>query len=354
MSESFLIKRSLQIFRVLKVFGFAAFTIENGRSVTKPADILFFVVNFAVGFSLAHQSIKYRDVLISTDSEIIQVGYFVIYVASIIVSLISMLVAFLLRHKTWNMILQLDEVDRKFDEIDITQKCYSKNLRGYNIFTVAILSMSIPILSIVYAITESFLQTVLYLYSGLYFFLSVGLVVGIMNATRGRILLINTVLKSKVKTSKNINCRHKNIKPLKVLMDIYRRLMETYDSINICYGISTMLGFGFLFFYTIFTNFMVYKDIMNDDGSLSGVSKVSILFSSYLHVFTTSVIYLCTLTEKNADETLKLLNASLKRTSDEMEIALLMSFSSFVKRRPPKFSCGLFDFDWTLSYSVRT
>ena len=360
MSESLSIRNALYGIKVLKVFGFASITIENGKSVTKLVDYLLFFLNFIIGFIFAYYSIKYRKELVETSSEIVQVGNFVMYVASIAVSSVSMLVEFLFRHKIWKMILKIEEIDKKFNDIgaSFVQQFYVRSERRFKLFIFVIILLAIPVNVTVYVIEKSFLKLALYLYSGTYFILGVGSVVGVMNAIRVRIISISKVLKKILRTSGDIKevsstklSRFNNSELLKALMEIYGKLMETYDSINLCYGVPTMLGFGFLFFYTIFTSFMSFKDL-STDGVLSGISKVSILFSSYLLTFAFSVIFLCTLTENTAKGTLKIINSALRRSTNEMEVALLISFSSLVKRRPPKFTCGLFDFDWTLVYSV--
>ena len=360
MSSNLLLKNTLRSIRVLKIFGFASITIEDEKSVTKPTDIVLFVGNLLFGSVLVHESIKYRRDLIASDSEIVQYGNFVTCVASIGVSLTSMLLAFLFRHKIWNMILELKKVDETIEKygVIVSGDFHTKVERWYKICVILIVSITILLNGAIYIVEKSLLKSLLYFYSGAYFVLSVGSVVGIMNGARIRIKVINKVLEESLITPIGIEAVDSIKKSigrtsvLRVSMDVYCKLMRVYDDINVCYGIPTMLGFGFLFFYSIFTSFMVYKDY-SSYGGLKGVTIMSLLYSCYLHLFTSLVLFLCTLTENEAVKTLKLLNAVLKRTKDEMEVAMLISFSSYVKRRSPKFTCGLFDFDWTLLYSVR-
>lgn len=356
--SNLLVKNSIRSIKVLKFFGFASVTIENEKCVTKPTDYLFFIGNFLIGSVLVSSSIKYRKELISTDSEIIEIGNFVTYVASIGISLISMVLYFFFRFKIWNMILQLKEVDYKFDDIGvkINEEFYENTERRYKYGVICIMMITLPLNGAVYITGKSFLKSCLYFYSGVYLTLSVGSVVAIINAARLRIKTINKVLESTFNFSSEIKIIKSkslpnNVELIRAMMNIYSKIMKVYDSISICYGVPTMLGFGFLFFYAIFTSFMAYKDFSNF-GRLNGPTIVSLMCSCYLHLFTSSVLFLCTSTEREAEGTLKVANSILKRSTDEVEVAVLISFSSFVKRRRPKFTCGLFDFDWTLLYSV--
>lgn len=351
-----LMKNSLRTIKVLKVFGFASITIENEKSVTKPTDFLFFIGNLLLGFILSYESIKYRKELVSSNSEIIEIGNFITFVASIGISLISMFLAFWFRHKNWDMVLNLKEVDNKFTEIGakFNQDIYNQANRWYKFGIILVIFTAIPLNCAIYIIEQSFLKSSLYCYTLIYYILSVGTVVGIMNGIRLRIKLINEVLEPNLNKFKIVYVNKSSAgktETYRALMDIYGRLMEVNDSINICHGIPTMLGFGFLFFYTIFTSFMAYKDISND-GALRGVTIGSLMYSSYVQLFATLIILLCASTENEAQQTLKQTNSVLKQSKNDVEVAMLISFSSFVKRRLPKFSCGLFDFDWTLLYGV--
>lgn len=354
--SSYLTKNSLLGIKVSKLFGFSPFTIVNDKCVTTLFDFLLFIGNLSIGSMFAYQSVRYRKELVSTNSEIVEVGILVSCVSLISVSLISMMLNFIFRKKIWNMILGLKEVDAKFSEIDAAnnQDFYKKNESWFKFVMVVIVFITIPLNGAVYIIEKSLLKSGLYFYCGIYYVISVGSVCGIMNATRLRIKSINVVLESRIceiKIVQHVKSGSGKAELMRALMDIYNKLMEVYDSISICYGINAMLGFGFLFFYSIFSSFMAYKDFFTN-GSLSGVTIVSLMFAAYLHLFMFSVIFLCTLTENEAQLTLKLSNQLLKTAKEDMEVAMLISFSAFVRRRLPKFTCGLFDFDWSLIYSV--
>jgi hypothetical protein len=53
-----------------------------------------------------------------------------------------------------------------------------------------------------------------------------------------------------------------------------------------------------------------------------------------------------------AQTTLKLANEMMKQSHDMNKTLMLVTFTTLVKKRGPKFSCGLFDFDWKLVFAV--
>jgi 7tm Chemosensory receptor len=46
------------------------------------------------------------------------------------------------------------------------------------------------------------------------------------------------------------------------------------------------------------------------------------------------------------------LSELMKREKDPLEMAMLLTFSLLVQKRSPKITCGLFDFDWKIIYSI--
>ncbi|KAG5673596.1 hypothetical protein PVAND_003628 [Polypedilum vanderplanki] len=55
--------------------------------------------------------------------------------------------------------------------------------------------------------------------------------------------------------------------------------------------------------------------------------------------------------EEKAQTTLKLANEMMKRSHDMNKTLMLVTFTTLVKKRKPKFTCGLFDFDWKLVFA---
>lgn len=349
-------KNSLRSLRILKIFGFAAFTVENKKSVTKFSDLLYLAACFATGFIFLAISIKFRDEFATSSSEIADLGNFGTYVASIVIALISMLLTFFNRHKGWKVILQLSEADKIFKEIGFF-KDYTKTAKIILAVVLSIMSLTVPLQVCNYFIEGSLLKAVLYFYSGLYLMLSVGSVVGLMNGVFLRFKTVNRVFQSLLTHKNGITAVRSNkiifsdIELIRIIVKVYEDLMKAYNSINGIFGVQTMLVFGFLFFYTIFTSFMAFKDI-SSLGSLNGVTIASLLMSFYLNLFSSAVLYVCAMLENEAKKTWKLSNTILKSSSNPTEVAILMSFNGYMKRNSPKFTCKFFDFDWKLVYGV--
>lgn len=72
------------------------------------------------------------------------------------------------------------------------------------------------------------------------------------------------------------------------------------------------------------------------------------VFTTYLNLVTGFVIFFDFLATKEAEKTLKLSKKLINDTNDETKTLMMISFSMFVERNIPKFSCGLFDFDLKL------
>jgi hypothetical protein len=97
----------------LKVLGFRAITIVNGKSVTKPIDLLFFLFGLYLGGAICYLTVINKEKFASSQSEIANQGNFISVIASICVSVISMIFAFIFRHRLWGIILNFAGVDEK-------------------------------------------------------------------------------------------------------------------------------------------------------------------------------------------------------------------------------------------------
>lgn len=97
----------------LKVLGFRAISIVDGKSVTKPLDILFFALSVALGVFIAYLTVINRKSLAISQSEIANYGNFITILSSICVSIIAMVFSFIFRHKLWNVIVCFADVDEK-------------------------------------------------------------------------------------------------------------------------------------------------------------------------------------------------------------------------------------------------
>lgn len=354
--DSELLKNVLKTFKILKIFGFATFTVENGRAVTKVRDLFFFLQSFCFGVILIFISIKYKSLLGTSKSVIADYGNFVIYIASIFIALISMIVSFVQRHRVWSNVVKMSDCDRKLKEIGFF-KHYERIASRMRLGIFGLMFMSFPLSVSIYFIERSILKACLYWYSAVYFIISVGSVVGLMNGTFIRFKSVTRIAQSILdeQNERRISGKNKpdtnNVELIATGYKIYRDLIEIYTSLNICNGVQAMLGFSLVYFYSIFTGFMVFRDL-RDDKTLNNITIASIIYVTYLHIFTSSLIFVCHLVEQEPKKTSKILSSILRRSKNEVEIELLISLNSLINRRSPKFSCGLFDFDWTLVYSV--
>lgn len=253
-------------------------------------------------------------------------------------------------------------------------------MKWNTVIAFIIISLILPLTAVMFFIDESrsYIKMFLFFYSNIYFTTSVGSITSVVSGIYIRLLSISEFLTLKL-NSKNTKHKFINVqevdktsdsKVIEILAEIYQDLVEICDEVNICYGFQTMLGFGLIFFSTLFTNFTAYIDIVND-GHLSSVTIYTMTFSVYFNFFLVSVILVCSLLEfevcpqrnsrnltkffffrlKSKNIT-KLLLGLMKETKDPLALSMLLSFSWLVKNRSPTMSCGFFDFNWNLVYTI--
>lgn len=356
MNESFTIQSSILSLKILKVLGFASITIVNGKSVTKPLDVLYFVGSIVTGMCLIFFSIKLQDKLATSNSEMINFGNLSAYVASLVIAIISMSLAFIFRHQIWNIVVQMYEIERKFAEFGIKVD-YKSETKAMVVIIFLMMSLILPLSYLTYVIDGSLFKAVLYLYSGIFFLLSVSSVVGIVFNVSVRVKSINKILKylahypSKILIV-NEKGKKDDIEIIRLVFEVYGNLVDINDAINLCFGVPALLAFGLLYFYSLFVNFMAFRNIKND-GFLDNITITGLIYSSFLQIFMNAVVSVCILMETEVNKLIIWSNLMIKRSKSKQKIAMLISFNSFVSRNMLKFSCGFFDFDWTLIYSVR-
>lgn len=302
MDTSSTIKLAARNLFILKILGFCSITIVNGKSVTKLTDVLYLVVSVSFGIFIIFLSITKKENLASTKSPIADLGNFISYIAAIIVSIISMLAVFCVRHRIWKMVLKLESIEQKFEKVDLIVN-YSKVIQINFLFGVVVTAISLPLSLFFYMLEGSILKVLLYTYASVYFAFNVGSSTAYILGAAIRLSSIEDFLIQMLNTNakqitfvKNVNYERINI--FENLADAYNDIMDLCDEINICYGFQLMMSFGLIFFYTLFTLFSTYMDFINEEH-LSSVVITSFMFCIYYNFILSAVIISCSLIEKH-------------------------------------------------------
>jgi hypothetical protein len=231
-----------------------------------------------------------REKLETSKSKIADLGNFVMIIASICVSMVSVVVFFIFRHKLWSIILKMDEVERKFKligfPVDYSNIVKSNTAKGF-----CITSMVYPLTAFLFYMDRSILKTSLVFYSGFYFIMCVGSITAYVSGVFYRLQSLNEVLKLKSEVT-IFKRKEGSENDLAKLMEIYSILMKACDDINLIFGVPTTFGIGIVFFFSIFSNFTAYMDIAGE-GSLSSLTIPSIAFALYYGVFVVVVVFVC-------------------------------------------------------------
>lgn len=104
---------------ILKLLGFRSITIVNGKSVTKPIDLLFFLWSVSLGVFISYLSFLSREDFFKSKSQIANYGNYLSYICSIFVSIIAMIGAFVFRHRLWDLVVDLGAIEGKVNFISI-------------------------------------------------------------------------------------------------------------------------------------------------------------------------------------------------------------------------------------------
>lgn len=332
-------------FKLYKYCGFVPITIINKKSVTKPTDLFFSVFCLILCVLSVFLSLKYEDLLNTSKNEIADKGAFVTYVSSLLIAIFCLAVGIAQRHKPWKIVLLLHEVDLLLGDMRLD---FSRASRMFEAGYAFVSCLSLPTTFFFYLMDGSLIKSLLYFFSGFGFVIMVSAVVFFFGGIFVRIRNINANLKIMINNSKvrdfNGKCGSRKIAKC---IQVYGKLIDANRLLNQCFGVQGMLGFGVLFFFTIFTSFMAFKDITTE-GTLAGVTAGSVVFVLYLQTYSLTLILICHVTGQESSETVKLCNALMKVTKDDLMIQTLISLSAMVNRNKPKYSCGLFDFDWKL------
>lgn len=162
------------------------------------------------------------------------------------------------------------------------------------------------------------------------------------------------------------------LEAIRALIDVYSDLIEIGEQINICYGFPTMLAYGLTFFHTLLTFYVALKDLFNA-GQIDFETISSASYSAFYNSLFTAIIFFNAKTQQEvrllelisqagfsynfllfllkARNVVKIVNEQIKMSKSADRTRLLLGLNSLIKRNPPTFSCGLFDFDWKLTLS---
>ena len=246
--------------------------------------------------------------------------------------------SFVSRHVIWNVVLSLKEADKIFKNF-MPKDEDSKIVRIYSILLTFFVALSVPLSAFVYYSDRSVLKICIFQYSGVYYMLTVISTVVFVNAIIVRLSLMTKVLVSIVHTDTNkisaLSFFDKNghkMEIISAMAEVYAKLIDASEGVSTVNGPPMMLASGNLFFYTIFTAFMTYKDV--SQSNVDNTTAATALFTIYLQVLTFSVISTTTLARFETQRILKVCNELFKHSQDQMLTAMLILIS-YGRTLPP-------------------
>lgn len=255
---------------LLKIVGFSPISIVNGKSVTRPADVLISIANLTICATFFGVLFKFRENFRSSSIEIIDIGNFVTYATALIMTALFFVVFFIFRHRIWDIVLLLSEIDRK---LQTKEPAHDIFVKAFPIAFGAMVVLALPLSYYVYSMDRLLMKAVLYLYAGSYYVLSIGTVSAFMSSMFLRIRSINMHLEAMLRKPRNIDKKSvlRDIDEVENLTQAYAKIIDINQLINLVYGIPILFGYGLMFFHTIFTTFLALIDFKNN-GSIGGIS----------------------------------------------------------------------------------
>lgn len=169
-----------------------------------------------------------------------------------------------------------------------------------NVLTVF---MCLPLAAIVYILDGSITKSFMHLYSSLYFCISILFPASMTFAIFQRQRLVIKVLenmkisKTPKKPSNLQNFDEQDdVNRIRSVMQVYSDLLLVIDEISLCYGIPMLLVTGVLFFYSLMTNFVIYKEFFST-GTFSGTAASSFLYVLFFGQLYNAALMTCSMTE---------------------------------------------------------
>lgn len=155
----------------------------------------------------------------------------------------------------------------------------------------------IPLTALSYFVdSSSLLKIPLFFYASLYLSLCIGSATVYTINVYVRLETLIEVLKTEVKGKNVVQIKKQEISTenkIKTSASIYCDLLDNCDAANTCFGFQMMLSFGLIFFYTLFTTFTAYTDVLNVK-TLTPVTLTAGAFCLYYNALMAIVIYTCT------------------------------------------------------------
>lgn len=128
--------------------------------------------------------------------------------------------------------------------------------------------------------------------------------------------------------------------------------MESVDEVVVCFAITTMFATGAAFVYIVTTLFVCFQAVVFGDEDMANASSSFILWSAFYSAILVAITAVGhSLKSSGKAIALKVHEALIECDDSRMRDDLIM-FSQQLLHRVPAFSCGLFHFDWTLTYSI--
>lgn len=355
MADQSLMKVSKNKFTFLKVVGYAPITISNGKSVTKPMDILFTCLNFAWAVAFTWICLVNQEKFIISPIDMVNQGNFFIYISSFFAAQFHFIYFFCVRHQTWEIVLKLHNIDQMLERVASKS---SNQIEGYFIEFVVVLIVSSTFLNyIIYCIDNLLLKAFVYEYLGSYYLLVTSSASSVIVAIFLRARDINKSLENMIYEKKargsNFSAfdNKRYINTILTFIKVFGEIIEVNRLANFCYGMSVMIDYALLFSFTTFVGFLSSKDL-TDDGSFSSMTVALIVYISAMNILSTLIVFVCEISVREATKTVKLLNTLIKISRDETETQMLISLSFLVNRNKPVLSCGLFEFNLSLMNGV--
>lgn len=139
-----------------------------------------------------------------------------------------------------------------------------------------------PLAVVMYFTDESLLKAWLYLYSSIYFTISLMYPTTLAHTLYRRQELLIAALKimTNQETSSNQN---QDVQKLRTMLKIYSDFAKIFDEMSLCYGIPTMLVTAVIFLQALVMVFAMYKEIILT-GTLTPTILTSIMYSAFYSV----------------------------------------------------------------------